>query len=317
MNSKQGENLKQDEKTILKWRNLRLGMFIHFGIYSLFGGMYKGKKVTTGYSEQIMQFAPVPMEEYLAEARKMNLKHFSPSEWVGSAKEAGMRYILVTAKHHDGFCMFDTKTTDFTIVKQTPFGQDLIKLLAEECARQDMKFGVYFSLIDWNLGHNYDPDNLNTIPREMEDILCEQLRELVSGYGELCELWFDMSTPTPEQSLRFKEIVRKHRPNAMINGRIGNGMGDFITFWDNEIPVQAPESPWQTPQSIYRDTWGYRSWQVHDDIEERAAIIIANYESVTSRGGNYLLNIGPKGDGSIEPFEKAVLHRLGAHIRNT
>lgn len=309
-------DLMHCEDNILRWRNLKLGMFIHFGVYSLFGGMYKGKKISTGYSEQIMQFAPVPKEDYLEMARTMSLKHFSPTEWTDLALETGMRYILVTAKHHDGFCMFETKTTDFHIVKQTPFGQDLIQILSEECKRKNIGFGLYFSLVDWNLGHDFDPNNLNTISPEIEEVLSEQLEELVTGYGELCELWFDMSSPTPNQSRRFKEIVRKYQPNTMINGRIGNGFGDFITCWDNEIPEIAPESPWQTPQSIYRDTWGYRSWRLHDDVEHRANIIISNYKSVTSRGGNYLLNIGPRGDGSVDPFEKEVLYRLGRYIDN-
>lgn len=306
-----------NEASILKWRDLRFGLFIHFGVYSLFGGIYRGRTIDRGYSEQIMQFAPIPVEDYLAEAANMNLERFSAAEWVSLAREAGMKYLVVTSKHHDGFCMFDTKTTDFNIVKQTPFGRDFLRLLADECRRQGLGFGIYFSLIDWNLGHTYDPNNRNAIPRDMEKILCEQLEELVSGYGELCEIWFDMSNPTPAQSLKFKEIVRRHQPSAMINGRIGNGLGDFITFWDNEIPEEAPDGPWQTPQSIYPDTWGYRSRRTHDDVETRAGILISNYESVTSRGGNYLLNIGPRGDGSIDPFEVEILRRLGRHSGRT
>lgn len=308
---------KMDEASILKWRGLRFGMFIHFGVYSLFGGVYKGEKIAKGYSEQIMQFAPIPREDYLLAAGNMNLERFSPADWVGLAREAGMKYLVVTSKHHDGFCMFDTKTTDFNIVKRTPFSRDFLKLLEEECKRQGLGFGLYFSLVDWNLGHRYDPDNRNAIPPEMEEILCEQLNELVTGYGELCEIWFDMSTPTPTQSLKFKEIVRKHQPSAMINGRIGNGLGDFITFWDNEIPKTAPSKPWQTPQSIYPDTWGYRSWREHDNLEKRTKILISNFESVTSRGGNYLLNIGPRGDGSVDPYEREILLRIGRHLERS
>lgn len=302
-------------ESVRAWRERQIGLFIHFGVYSVFGGVYEGRKITEGYSEQIMQFAPIPKEAYLAAANTMDFAGFSAKEYVSLARRAEMNYILITAKHHDGFCMFDTKTTDFNIVKQTPYAKDLLAELSRECRTQGMGFGIYFSLVDWNLGHSYDPNNRNPIPKEIELPLCEQLKELVTGYGELCEIWFDMSTPTPEQSETFRGIVKQYCPSAMINGRIGNGKGDFITFWDNEIPTEAPDHPWQTPQSIYPDTWGYRSWRVHEDIETRSKRIIENYESVCSRGGNYLLNIGPKGDGSVDEFEREVLIRLGEHIR--
>lgn len=298
---------------IKKWRSLGLGMFIHFGVYSAFGGMYKGKRVEAGYSEQIMQFARIPREEYIEAANAMELENFSAGEIVSLAKTAGFSYILFTAKHHDGFCMYDTRTTDFNIVKQTAFGKDIVALLADECRKQGLGFAVYFSLIDWNLGHDYDPNNLNEISTDIEEVLCEQLLELLTGYGDICELWFDMSSPTLRQSLRFKELVRKYQPDAMINGRLGNGEGDFVTFWDNEVPERPPASDvaWQTPQSIYPDTWGYREWQKRGDAAERAEVLARNYRYVRERGGNYLLNIGPRGDGSIDPFERKVLEIFG------
>ncbi len=307
---------KQQKDKIQAWQELNPGMFIHFGVYSQYGGVYKGKRITEGYSEQIMQFAGIPEEDYLATARTMTLDKFDPEAIVSLAKASEMKYILLTAKHHDGFCLFETKTTDFNLVEQTPFGQDLVKILAAECRKQGLQFGLYFSLVDWHLGHAFDPDNWNRITPEIEAVLCEQLTELMTGYGELCEIWFDMSRPALEQSKRFIAIVRAHQPQAMINSRIGNGLGDFITFWDNQIPDEAPLEPWQTPQSIYPETWGYRSWQKHDDLEDRARIIIENYESVHSRGGNYLLNIGPRGDGSVTEFEQEILLALGRHIRS-
>ncbi len=300
---------------IKAWQDLSFGMFIHLGVYSQFGGVYQGEKITQGYSEQIMQFAPIPKEKYLQMAQTMTLEAFEPDDIISLAKSAGMNYLVVTAKHHDGFCMYDTQTTSFNVVKQTPFAEDVIKKLADACRQQEMRFGVYFSLVDWNLGHDFDPNNFNSISREIEDILCRQLTELVCHYGELCELWFDMASPSLRQSLGFKSIVRKYQPMAMINGRIGNAQGDFITFWDNEIPEEAPDKPWQTPQSIYPETWGYRSWQVHEDPKKRADLLFRNYKSVTQRKGNYLLNIGPKGDGSVSDFERQVLIELGEKIR--
>ncbi len=289
-------------------------MFIHFGVYSAFGGVYRGMRVTEGYSEQIMQFAPVPRSEYLEMARGMRLEKFSPHEIVSLAKDAGFSYIVVTAKHHDGFCMYRTETTGFNVVEQTLFADDVIALLSRECKNQGLGFGVYFSLVDWNLGHEYDPNNLNPISDEIEQTLCQQLTELMTRYGEICEVWFDMSSVTALQSRRFKEIVRTYQPCAMINGRIGNGEGDFITFWDNELPAYAPDAPWQTPQSIYPDTWGYRSWQKRGNAAERAGELAENYRYVRERGGNYLLNIGPRGDGSIDPFEREVITMFGKII---
>lgn len=298
---------------IERWQELSFGMFIHLGVYSMFGGVYRGEKITKGYSEQIMQFGAISKEEYLKKAREMHLECFHPDEIVSLAKKTGMTYLLFTSKHHDGFCMFDTKTTDFNVMKQTPFRKDMVSLLSEACKRQGLGFGIYFSLVDWNLGHEMDPDNWNKIPKDIEEVLCEQLEELMTGYGPLCEVWFDMSRPTLEQSKRYKAIVRKHQPLAMINSRIGHGEGDFITFWDNEIPEVSPEGPWQTPQSIYPETWGYRSWQEHEDPTKRAELLFRNYHSVISRGGNYLLNIGPKGDGSVSPFEVKVLEELSKY----
>lgn len=299
------------KKREAQWKKLKMGLFIHLGVYSVFGGVYNNKRIETGYSEQIMQFAPIPRKDYLEGARELTLEHFNPKEIISLAKKAGCNYLVITSKHHDGFCMFKTRTTDFNIVEKTPYGKDLLKELSEVCREENYKFGVYFSLVDWNLGHDYDPDNWNTIPKIIEEKLAQQLTELMTGYGDICEVWFDMSRPTKEQSKRFKEIVRKYQPMAMINGRLGNDEGDFKTFWDNEIPTTAPEGPWQTPQSIYPDTWGYRSWQAHEEPIVRAEVLRKNRDSVISRGGNYLLNIGPKGDGSVTDFEKEVLLALG------
>src|SRR5699024_1855018 len=206
-------------------------------------------------------WANISQEKYETITQEFTLEKFDAKAIVSLAKKAGMKYIVATSKHHDGFCLFDTKTTDYNIVKSTPFGKDILKLLSDECQRQGIKFGIYFSLIDWHLGHQFDSNNNNLIPSAMENVIKEQLTELMTNYGEIVEVWFDMSHPTKKQSTEFSEIIRKYQPLAGINGRIWNNKGDFRTLEDNQIPSEVLEGIWQTPASIYHETWGYREWQ--------------------------------------------------------
>src|SRR5699024_2708493 len=148
-------------------------------------------------------------------------------------KKSGMKYIVVTSKHHDGFCLFDTKTTDYNIVKSTPFGKDILKILSHECQKQAIKFGIYFSLIDWHLGHQFNTNHNNLISSAMETGIKERLTELMTNYGNSVEVWFGMSQPTPKQSTALSEIVRKYQPLAASDGRTWNNKGDFRTLGDN------------------------------------------------------------------------------------
>lgn len=304
-----------DEANIANWQKLQYGMFIHWGLYSELGGEWKGEAVKKGYSEQIQMWANISEEEYVEVAKSFSAENFDPKEICSLAKDAGMKYIVITSKHHDGFSLFDTKTTDYNLVKMTPFQKDAIKLLAEECQRQGLKFGLYYSLIDWHQGHEFDHQNNNPINEHIEGIIEEQLKELLTNYGPIAEVWFDMSSPTVRQSEKFAEIVREHQPKASINGRIWNNKGDFRTLADNQVPEITLEGAWQTPASIYRETWGYRKWQERDDFQGKVKDLTHTLVSVIARGGNYLLNIGPKGDGSILPFEAEVLREIGQWIK--
>lgn len=310
-NSLLGEIPAPKETILKKWSELQYGMFIHLGLYSKLGGVWNGKPVTKGYSEQIQMWANISQEKYETITQEFTLEEFDAKAIVSLAKKAGMKYIVVTSKHHDGFCLFDTKTTDYNIVKSTPFEKDLLKLLSDECQRQGIKFGIYFSLIDWHLGHEFDHNNNNLIPSAMETVIKEQLTELMTNYGEIVEVWFDMSQPTPKQSEAFSEIVRKYQPLAAINGRIWNNEGDFRTLGDNQIPTEILEGIWQTPASIYHETWGYREWQERKNPSEKARKLLESFISVRARNGNYLLNIGPKGNGEIVEFESNVLEIIG------
>lgn len=293
------------------WQRLQFGMFIHWGLFSELGGVWKGEPVTSGYSEQIQMWADISEEEYLDVAARFRPDRFDPAGICSLAKQAGMRYVVITSKHHDGFSMFDTATTDYDVTDATPYGKDPLKALADECRGQGLKFGFYFSLVDWHQGHAFDGGNNNPIPASMEPVIKAQIRELMTDYGDIAEVWFDMSSPTDTQSEEFAGIVRELQPKAAVNSRVWNNKGDFRTLGDNEIPSVALDGAWQTPASIYHDTWGYRSWQVRDDLPGKIRDLVTGLTGVRARGGNYLLNIGPRGDGSVVEFEADVLRGMG------
>ena len=231
-----------------------------------------------------------------------------------------MKFIVITSKHHDGFNMFHTKLTDYNIVDATPYGKDVVKELAEACARHGIKFGVYYSSIDWHFpgATFYETDNDrndNVIPKAHEDFSVGQLKELTTNYGPLSEIWFDMGKPTPAQSKRFADTVHANQLNCMVSGRVFNYQGDFTVMGDNQIPDFVMDEPWQSPASIYPDTWGYRSWAKRDDLDGKINEHILRLVEVISRGGNYILNIGPKGDGSVVPFEASLLEGVGKWIK--
>lgn len=301
---------------LAQWRKLGYGMFVHWGLYSQLGGVWQGKPVTTGYSEQIQGWAKISPDDYAKVATGFDASKFNADAICGLAKDAGARYIVITAKHHDGFAMFDTKSTDYNIVKRTPFARDPLKLLSEACRRQGLGLGIYFSLVDWHAGHVPETQhNSNPIPAAMEPLIEQQLRELMTNYGSIAEVWFDMSAPTPRQSERFAAIVRELQPQAAINGRIWNNRGDFVTLGDNQSPPATMQPPFQTPASIYHATWGYRSWQQRDDRDGKVRELVRGLADVRAAGGNYLLNIGPMGDGSVVPFEADVLRGIGAWLQ--
>jgi len=303
---------------VQQWGDRKFGMFIHFGLYSTLGGVWQGKQIDNGYSEQIVANAPIPMEQYAALASQFNPIHFDADAIVALAKAAGMKFIVMTSKHHDGFNMFHTAQTRYNIVDATPYGQDVVKQLAEACARGGIKFGVYYSSIDWRQpgASTYIEGNSNPIPPAHEDFNVAQLKELMSNYGSISEIWFDMGKPTPEQSKRFAQTVHRLQPQTMVSGRVFNYEGDFTVMGDNQVPEFQIDEPWQTPASIFPQTWGYRSWQKRDDLEGKIHENILRLVQVVSRGGNYILNIGPEGDGSVVPYEADVLRGVGDWLKN-
>jgi alpha-L-fucosidase len=302
--------------TIQQWQDRKFGMFIHWGLYSIPAGVWNGRRITNGYSEQIQSHAPIPKEEYEKLAARFNPVKWDPDAVARLARQAGMKFIVITAKHHDGFNMFATKQTKYNVVDATPYGKDVIEQLSMACARNGLKFGVYYSTIDWHYpdATTWTDDNDNDIPAKHADFNVRQLRELMSKYGPLSEIWFDMGNPTLAQSRRFADTVHSIQPECMVSGRVFNHQGDFSVMGDNRIPQIVLDEPWQTPASIYGETWGYREWQERGDLPGKIDEHIFKLVEVVSRGGNYLLNIGPRGDGSVVEFEAGVLRGVGAWL---
>lgn len=300
-----------------QWHRNKYSMFIHFGLYSELGGVWQGQPVTRGYSEQIQSFAGIFSDWYGDTALRFNPTLFDADAIVALAKEAGMRSIVITTKHHDGFCMFRTATTDYNSYDATPCKRDFIKEMAEACRRGGINFGIYFSLIDWHFPQAYpiSSHNCDFITPQHHEFTKAQVTELLTNYGPISELWFDMGSNTPEQSRELYQLVHKLQPDCMVSGRLGNDQYDFSVMADNTYPEGSLQTAWQTAASMFDETWSYRSWQERGDAHVKAMEKLRSLINVVSHGGNFLLNIGPKGDGSVVPFEAEVLKEIGVWLK--
>ena len=302
--------------SIQQWKDNKYSMFIHFGIYSSLGGVWQGKPVTYGYSEQIQSHAGIYSDVYGGVPNQFNPTNFNADEIVALAKKAGMRSIVFTSKHHDGFCMFNTKTTDYNSVEATPCQRDFVGELAKACHKADINFALYFSLIDWHFPYGYpiSSHNCDFITPQHHELNMKQVRELLTNYGEVTELWFDMGSLQPNQSKDLYQLVKSLQPNCMISGRLGNDYYDFAVMGDNALPEEKLEAPWQSAASMFNETWSYRSWQQRGEVKDKVAEKLKTLIHVIAAGGNFLLNIGPDNLGGVVPFEKDVLTQMGAWI---
>ncbi|MCQ4873705.1 MULTISPECIES: alpha-L-fucosidase [Odoribacteraceae] len=294
------------------WVNQKFSMFIHWGLYSELGGVWKGEPVRSGYSEQIQSFARIPKAEYEAVAKKFDPEKWNADSVVALAKAAGMKSIVFTSKHHDGFCMYHSKYTKYNIVDATPFKRDVMKELSDACQRQGVKFAVYYSLIDWNFpGNGITPHNADAISKEHHAFSMHQVEEIMTNYGPISEIWFDMGSLSGQQSKELYDLVNRLQPRCMVSGRLGNDRGDFAVMGDNAYPDYKIGVPWQTPASFFDETWSYRSWQERGDLNHKIDEKLHSLIKVVSRGGNFLLNIGPRGNGSVVEFERDALLAMG------
>ncbi|MEP1486823.1 MAG: alpha-L-fucosidase [Algibacter sp.] len=294
-------------------------MFIHWGIYSNIANKWKDSTYY-GISEWIMnpRRANIPADEYMAEAKNFNPVNFNAKEIAKLAKDAGMKYIVVTSKHHDGFAMYDSKSSDFNIVKASPFARDPMKELAKACKELELGFGFYYSHNqDWTFpGGNGGP----TINEKGEKVgfdyyfkhkCLPQVEEITTEYGDIALVWFDTPGDMEKKYVEeLVEVVRKNQPKALISGRAGHGLGDYLSLGDMNIPTENVGGLWETVD-VTNDSWGY-AW--YDENWKSPKLILKNIISTVARGGTYMLNVGPKPDGSIPLEAMSSLRESGEWI---
>jgi alpha-L-fucosidase len=306
----------------LKWfTEDKYAMFIHWGLYSRMAGVWEGKTYY-GIGEWLMHMAEIPVDDYKAYARNFNPDQFDASRIVQLAKAAGMKTIVITAKHHDGFAMFDSAASDFTITKATPYKKDLMKELADACHKEGMRFGFYYSQNkDWTepYGGSYKgerPEGYTPADFEIyfNEKVVPQVTELLTGYGPISMIWFD--TPggmDKKYSARLVELVKQHQPDCLINSRIGGGYGDYVSLGDMHIPPVRPKlEVWETVDTT-NDSWSY-AW--YDENWKSPKTICERLVRVVARGGSYMLNVGPKGDGTLPEMAVENLTASGDWVRS-
>ncbi|MBP5486094.1 MAG: alpha-L-fucosidase [Bacteroidales bacterium] len=294
-------------------------MFIHFGLYSKLEGVWKDK-IYYGNAEWIMNRsqAAIPVEGYMAEAASFNPSAFDADAIVQLAKDAGMKYIIITAKHHEGFAMFDTAASDFDIVDATPLKRDLMAELAEACHREGLGIGFYYSQFqDWTApgggnGPATDPTGRPVSFDEYFRTKCvPQVEELTTKYGEIELIWFD--TPGWMQqsySQELVDIVRKNQPNALVSSRVGNGLGDYETLGDMEVPVANHDGRWEGID-VTQVGWGFSKY---DNEWKTPDFIVRTLVSTIARGGTWMLNVGPDSSGRIAEMAAAALRKSGEWV---
>jgi alpha-L-fucosidase len=302
----------------LAWfHEAKYGLFIHWGLYAIPAGEWKGQLVP-GIGEWVMYRMRIPVREYERLAGQWNPVKFDADAWVQLAQDAGMKYIVITSKHHDGFALFHSKASRYNVVDATPFKRDILKELADACARRGMRLGFYYSQAqDWyepnGSGNTWDfgPDDKKDFDAYLRGKAEPQIRELLTGYGKVALIWFD--TPrmmNEERARRFTDIVRSLQPDTLIDGRLGIP-GDYVTTGDNVVPDEVPKTAWETPATI-NHTWGYKK---QDRDWKSPGEIVFKLVDIVSKGGNYLLNVGPMADGTIPEASQVVLRDVGGWLK--
>jgi alpha-L-fucosidase len=332
-------SMKTHDRRIQWWREARFGMFIHWGIYSLPGGEWKGKKVN-GYAEHLMRKEKISRKEYLELAHQFNPVKFNAEEWILHARNAGMKYFIITSKHHDGFAMFDSKVSDFDIMDQTPFKRDPMAELAAAAKKYGIKYGFYYShAFDWehpdapgndweyknpggdsNLygGRNwYDlhPELLKKAQRYVDEKAIPQIKELIAKYHPDI-LWFDTPQKLPlSENVRILKAIREADPNVVVNGRLVRSalanFGDYKNTADRPAEFFPVTGDWEAIPTT-NESYGYHKF---DNSHKPASHFIQLLANAASRGGNLLMNIGPKGDGSFDVKDLNVLNGIGAWMK--
>ncbi|HUN65035.1 MAG TPA: alpha-L-fucosidase [Bacteroidota bacterium] len=324
------ESREAHDRRMEWWRGARFGLFLHWGLYSVPAGEWHGEK---GYGEWIRNSAQIPLDEYNRFVGKFNPVKFDAASWVRMAKDAGMKYIVITTKHHDGFCMFDTRQTGFSIMS-TPFARDPLAELAQECRRNGIRLCFYYSIMDW-----HHPDYLPRREWEKDrptagadfsryiSYMKAELKELLTNYGDIGVLWFDgewESSWNHDEGNDLFAYVRSLQPGIIVNNRVGAGRtgmsgltkegelaADFGTP-EQEIPATGiPGLDWETCMTM-NDHWGFNR---ADTNFKPASELIQNLADIVSKGGNYLLNVGPTAEGEFPAQSVARLRDIGTWMK--
>ncbi len=315
------------------FKQAKFGMMIHFGLYSLPAGEWKGRRMPH-IGEWAQSYFRIPNKEYEELAKAFNPILFNAEEWILTAKEAGMEYLVVTSKHHEGFCLFKSEYDNFNICDGTPFKRDMIAELAEACYKHNIKFGLYYSQeLDWHEkdGGGYSAGRTNCgemswtndwdfpnndekdFSRCFNTKIKTQFKEILTKYGDLCLVWCD--TPfdiTKEQSMELYDMIKKYQPNALVSSRIGNGVGDYHSCADNEIDFVADESLnknklFECPATL-NDTWGFKYF---DNAWKDPEKVLEIKKKLNANGINYLLNVGPDHLGRLPAPAVEILKKVG------
>lgn len=345
VSSKSTRDTDSQNKKMEWWREARFGLFIHWGVYAVPAGFYQGHEQKPGGGEWIMNRMKIPVKEYQKFASQFNPVKFNAEAWVKMAKDAGMKYIVITAKHHDGFALFKTEASKWNIVDATPYGKDILKQLAAACQKEGIKLGFYYSQAqDWNNpggaaarklanngwanpdsakidaytkenGGHWDPlQTTKSMAEYIDNVAVPQVKELLTNYGNVAVLWWD--TPvnmTDEFAEKFQPLL-KLQPNIITNDRLErpNYSGDFKTP-EQKIPNrnEITGKDWETCMTM-NGTWGYRS---DDHRWKSTQTLIRNLIDIASKGGNYLLNVGPNADGEFPQESIDRLKEIGSWMK--
>ncbi|MCJ8164290.1 alpha-L-fucosidase [Pontibacter sp. E15-1] len=328
----EAEPLPKDER-MEWWRDAKFGMFIHWGAYAVPGGERNGE-ICKGGAEWIMDKLDYTIEDYEKEVvANFNPTQFDAKRWVAMAKDAGMKYIVLTSKHHDGFCLWDSKVSDYDIMEASPFKRDIVRELSDACKEAGIKFGLYHSIVDWHhpnaqapLYPNYNAGQKDStafnpdFPKYYENYLKPQVKELLTNYGDVDVVWFDgdwIPDYTTEMGKDMYSMILDIQPQTIVNNRVdkgrkgmegmdkeGNFAGDFGTP-EQEIPATGIASDWESCMTM-NGSWGYKP---SDTNWKSSETLIENLVDIVSKGGNFLLNVGPDPQGL---FPQESVERLAA-----
>ncbi|WP_320128958.1 alpha-L-fucosidase [uncultured Sphaerochaeta sp.] len=301
--------------TKAQWfKDAKYGLFIHWGLYAILAGEYQGKE-TRNIAEWIMNHMDIPVAEYEKLASQFDPKAFNADAVVKKAKEWGMKYVVFTAKHHEGFAMYHSECNPYNIVDATPCKRDIVSELKKACDKYDLKLGLYYSQAqDWDdpnglsAGHDNSQKDFDIY---LDNKCIPQLKELLTTYGDISMIWFDTPlTMTEQQSNRLVQVVRELQPDCLVSGRIGNNLGDYLSTNDNFIPLLPYDGDWEVPATL-NETWGFKKSD-HDwkSPEEILNLLL----KINGRGGNYLLNVGPDANGNIPQASIDILDTVAKYV---